>query len=80
MDKRKDTILASGEQTNHHHRADGVGVEVYGDGDERLMVAPHGAIVTHEEHGPHTIPAGEYDIKRVVEYDPFADEIRSVRD
>ena len=79
-DKRTDNVLASGEQTGHAHRAAGDGVVVYGESEDRILEAPHGAIITHEEHGPQTLDAGEYDVTRVKEFDPFAEAIRSVQD
>lgn len=80
MKKRKDKLLATGEVTGHAHRAKGNGVAVYGEGTERLLEAPEGATVTHEEHGPQKLAPGEYDVSRVREYDPFEQAIRTVAD
>ena len=80
MKKRQDNLLASGEVTGHHHRASGAGVSVYGEGEDRLLAAPEGADVTHEEHKQITLPPGEYDITRQREIDPDTEEARSVVD
>ena len=80
MKKREDNVLAEGEATGHFHRAHGDGVAVYGDGDNRELEAPNGATVTHEEHGTQVLPAGDWDVSRVQEFDPFEEEVRSVQD
>ena len=36
--------------------------------------------VTHEEHNPVTIPPGVYRVRKVREYDHFAEEARAVAD
>jgi len=36
--------------------------------------------LTHEEHKPIDIPTGDYEVIRVREVDPFAEEIRRVAD
>jgi len=74
------TVLAEGEVTGHAHRASGEGVVVMEFDGTLFMDAPNGAEVTHEEHGPHTIPPGIYEIGIVKEYDHFAEEIREVAD
>jgi hypothetical protein len=80
MKKRNDNVLADGELTGHAHRAEGRGVAVYGAGVQRLLNAPHGATVTHEEHHAIDLPAGEYEISRVQEYDYDTEESRNVAD
>lgn len=80
MKKRKDRVLMSGEVTNHHHTAVAEDAEVYGEGDERELVAPTGTAVTHEEHGTQTLPPGQYRISRQREIDPDSDEARAIED
>lgn len=82
MKKLETNILASGEVTNHHHRANGKGVELYDreDGGTLLMKAPNGATVTHEEHSAMDVPADNYVRKLVQEQDHAAEEARQVRD
>ena len=78
--KRNDRVLAEGEVTGHAHIALDSTVEIFGEGIEREMVAPNGTEITHEEHGPLTIPAGEWDISRQREIDPDDEEARYVAD
>lgn len=72
--------LAEGEHTGHYHAAVADDVRLYESGDTMLMDAPSGTDVTHQEHGTQTIPAGQYERRLVQEFDPFAEEIRSVQD
>lgn len=71
--------LAEGEATGHAHRASaGTLLE---SGQRRFLRVPKGgATVAHEEHKPVTLPAGEYEVRIVREYDHFAEEARAVRD
>jgi hypothetical protein len=69
-------VLAYGEATGHHHAvsvADNPRVEFF-ESTERpgffVLRAPMGAIVKHQEHAPLTLPPGDYQIERQVEYDP----------
>jgi hypothetical protein len=81
--RRPDPVLADGELTGHAHRVEGDDVAVYGDDDQRVLLATPDATVTHEEHKPQQLlpDRGEgYEVLRVHEYDPFAEQIRTVRD
>lgn len=80
MKKRTDRHLAEGEATGHHHTATAQDATVYGDSDERLLSAPSGTTITHEEHCEGALPPGEYDIRRQQEIDPDTEEARSVCD
>ena len=76
-------MLAEGELTGHAHRVEGDDVAVYGNDDQRVLFASPGASVVHEEHKPQQLlpdRAEGYEVLRVQEYDPFANQIRSVRD
>lgn len=82
MKKRDDKNLAEGEVTGHAHRVNG-SAEVYDadeNGDVRMLRALNDVDVTHEEHQTVRLPAGEYDIRRQVEYDPDLEEARRVAD
>jgi len=49
--------------------------------DGRLYLrAPTGTAVSHQEHETVVLPAGDYEIARVEEYDHFAEEARQVAD
>jgi hypothetical protein len=78
---KKDNVLAAGEATGHAHVAvspDAI-VEHYSDGTA-VLDAPSGTEVVHEEHGPHKLKPGKYDVSQVVEHDPFTAEITKVLD
>ncbi len=78
----KGRVLAYGEVTGHCHQltaaSEGLLVEV--DGQLYLRVGEGCAEVVHEEHAKVALPAGEYLIGRVQEFDHFAEEARDVRD
>lgn len=75
----KGYILAEGEVTGHYHAVQ----------DEIQLIEKDGVLyikasdkftITHEEHKPITIPAGDYEVGRVSEYDHFSEEARKVAD
>lgn len=79
-------ILAQGEATGHHHAIAEKTATLLIDpetGDRFLIVSETGAVLAHEEHAAHTLPAGTYQvgnrgIETQREYSPEA--IRSVAD
>ena len=72
-------VLAEGEATGHAHVASGEGAALYEANNELLLSAPNGAVVVHEEHSPIEIVSGDYTIRRVREYDHFAEEAKKLR-
>jgi hypothetical protein len=74
--KRTRAILAEGEVAGHFHQAEGPGLTFADD----VLSVPYGAELTHQEHGPLTLPPGEYVRSIVQEYDHFAEETRKVVD
>jgi len=80
MKKLDHKRLAEGEATGHFHAATAKSASLYEDGDKIVLDAPRGTKVTHQQHGTVAIPPGEYDRLIVQEFDPFEEEIRSVRD
>ena len=73
--------LAEGEATGHHHTITEGDAELYEhEGTMYLRVNSEEATITHQEHGAVTIPKGDYIVKRVREYDHFAEEARNVAD
>lgn len=72
----KQVILAKGEVTGHYHEAIGFDVSL----ENNLFLAPHGALVKHQEHHEFEVPPGEYDCLIVREYDHFAEEARNIVD
>ncbi len=76
-------ILARGEQTGHNHAVLDRDVELVSTGtgdaaDRWLRVGQGGAVIVHPEHAPITLPAGDFEVRRQVEYHPAA--IRRVAD
>ena len=75
-------VLAEGEVTGHAHVITATpDVEMYEDSNGTLWLKVGvESEVTHEEHHAQTVAPGIYEVRRVVEVDPFADEIRAVAD
>ena len=74
-------ILAEGELTGHAHAIeDCPEVELFEHDGVLYLSAKEEATVTHEEHGPVKIPAGEYEIGIVQEYDYDSEERKNVAD
>jgi hypothetical protein len=78
--KRPDNILALGESTGHYHEATGPGVALYELSGKLILDAPEGSVVTHQEHGPVTLPPGRYERRIVREYSHLDEEARDVVD
>lgn len=78
--KAANNHLAEGEQTGHFHDATGDGVSVLEHEGRMYLDAPSGSTVTHQEHGPVTLPPGQYERRIVMEYDHLESEAREVRD
>lgn len=73
-------VLAEGEATGHKHVAVAEDVRLFLHEGTLFMRAPHGTTVVHEEHRVLEIPAGDYQIGIVREYDHFAEVARRVVD
>lgn len=75
-------VFAEGETTGHYHAVkDTEAVKVYEEnGVKYVRVIKACATVEHQEHGAVVLPRGTYKVGIVKEYDPFADDIRRVRD
>ena len=86
--KVKDNFtLALGEATGHHHTITeipkGMDVKLYEDTQGTLYLKVRGndtVGLTHQEHDKVDIPAGDYEVGIVQEFDPFAEEARRVQD
>ncbi len=72
-DRRGRMVLARGEATGHAHVVGGPGLILTAERDNPeamfIDVPSHGR-VTHEEHGPISLPAGRYRVIRQREYVP----------
>lgn len=75
----KGFVFAEGEVTGHAHitTAD---IELFEHNGTLYMRNALPIEVEHEEHGTVTVPEGEWEVGRVVEYDPFEEAIEAVRD
>lgn len=73
-------ILAEGEVTGHSHKTVKSDSFLYNSGGTLILDAPTGTTIKHEEHKPINLPAGQYKIRKVMEYDHFAEEAREVID
>jgi len=73
-------VLAEGEATGHAHTI----AHEYGELFERngtlWLKVDTAAPLVHQEHDTQTIPPGIYEVGKVVEVDPFTEEVRSVMD
>jgi hypothetical protein len=78
-EKKISRVIAEGEVTGHAHRVCELAEVVEEDG-VKIVKAPNGTTVTHEEHGPKILAPGEYRTGIAQEYDPMAEEVREVRD
>ncbi|MBX9671620.1 MAG: hypothetical protein K2X93_28785 [Candidatus Obscuribacterales bacterium] len=76
--KKPGNILAMGEITGHSHRVKGESQLFELDGQLFLRVLSDTATLTHEEHGPISLPKGEYLVWRQREYSP--QELRVITD
>ena len=77
---KRGLVLAEGEATGHAHVIADDGVELYERDGVLYLSVKNGATVTHEEHKPVTLPAGDFIVRKVREYDHFEEEAREVRD
>lgn len=75
-------VLAEGEATGHRHTMEAVpGVELFeAQGTLWLRVVGEPRTLMHQEHAPQTVEPGVYEVHRVVEVDPFENEVRTVAD
>jgi len=74
-------VLAEGEATGHFHAISSDStVLLENDAKEMFLSVKNEATLTHNEHNAITLPIGNYKIRKVKEYDHFAEEAREVRD
>lgn len=78
--KRENGVIAYGEVTGHTHAiADLDAAEALDCGGGLFVhVGENGVSIQHQEHGPITLPAGDYQVTIQREYSP--EEIRNVVD
>lgn len=74
-------ILAEGEVTGHAHAIEECpDVELFEHEGTLYLRTKDDTTVKHEEHGPVTVPKGDYEIGIVQEYDYDTEERRNVAD
>lgn len=74
-------VLAAGSATGHAHVInDTTTTKVSMDGSTMYLSVSKDTVVSHEEHNAITIEAGEYIVRKVMEYDHFDEEVKEVQD
>ena len=73
-------VLAEGEATGHKHLAEAGDALLFMHEGALYMRVPTGTRIVHEEHRALDIPAGDYLVGTVREYDHFAEESRPLLD
>ncbi|MBI3929764.1 MAG: hypothetical protein HY319_29760 [Armatimonadetes bacterium] len=66
----KTNVLAEGEITGHAHRLEGDG-RLVRSGEELYLEVRDRSTLTHEEHGPVTLPKGLYQVIQQREFAPW---------
>jgi len=74
-------MLAKGEATGHHHSLTNLGLALLlQDGENKYLKVKQETEIEHQEHKKVRVPAGNWKVKQVFEYDPFEEEARRVID
>ena len=75
-------VMAHGESGHAHRIAvkDIDYVEVRKELEDLYLSVKEPTDIVHEEHKTVTLPVGDYIVRKVREYDYWADEVRSVQD
>ena len=71
-------VVGEGETVGHKHVVEGPGVKF--DEKESVLYATDGSKISHEEHKSFDVPAGDWVVDHVKEYDYDTEEKRSVVD
>ena len=76
-------ILAEGEATGHNHKVAVLDMPntLFYEKDGKLFIKNEKTIIIeHQEHHKIELPVGEWEIRKVKEYDHFLEEARYVKD
>ena len=77
-------VLAEGEVTGHYHAVPMAEVDedihMYEKDGVLYLSSSKDFTVEHDEHHTQTVPAGNYEVGIVQEFDHYAEEIQKVRD
>lgn len=79
LEKVSSPILVESAVTNHTHAIHGA-AQVFTDGKTKYIDAAEPFELRHPEHHPLTIPAGQYRVDTIREFDHFLEEARAVAD
>jgi hypothetical protein len=71
-------ILEFGEESGHAHRLDGEAIQIYD--NRNLLEVTEPTPLVHEEHNTIMLPAGNYQVVRQQEYNPYKRAARAVLD
>jgi hypothetical protein len=73
-------IVAQGSSTGHAHAINDKSVAVIMDDETMYLSSDKDTTVSHEEHNPVVLPAGNYVVGHIREYDHIAEMERRVKD
>lgn len=78
-------VVEEGEATGHKHVINGIGARILqmaiqNGTARRFLSLPNGGTITHPEHAPIDLPAGQYEIGKVVEMDHIRGNVRNIAD
>jgi len=74
---QKTNVVMHGESGHEHRLINGQLLIL---DDRKFIKSTDQTYIIHEEHKQKPIPKGLYEVKQEVEFDPFEDTIRRVRD
>jgi len=80
VNAKGENVLAEGESTGHYHGMSSATTELLEEGEEVFLRVKEDTEITHQEHNKLVVPAGDYLVGIVEEYDHFAEEARRVQD
>ena len=78
--RRADRNVAEGEATGHYHGATAPSAAVFDFRNIRILDAPLGTMLRHQEHNLIPVAPGVYDRTLVNEFDHLTEEARAVAD
>jgi hypothetical protein len=78
--RRADRNVAEGEATGHFHGATAPSAVVFDFRGIRILDAPQGTLLRHQEHKPIPVAPAVYDRTLVREFDHLTEEARAVAD
>jgi hypothetical protein len=80
VNAKGENVLAEGESTGHYHGMSSATTALLELDEEVFLHVEKDTEITHQEHNKFVVPAGDYLVGIVEEYDHFAEEARRVQD